>query len=101
MNMLLEVQNDFITTVFPIVRYVLFFLIIASAIVIIVSIMMQKESDSGMGALTGDTKQESYYSQNKGSTREGKLKKLTIVMSIVIACSVLIYFITELFNMTK
>lgn len=101
MNMLLEVQNDIVNSGLRITRYVLFFLIIVSAIVIIVSIMMQKESDSGMGALTGETKQESYYSQNKGSTREGKLKKLTIIMSIVIACSVLIYFITELFNMTK
>ena len=98
MNMLLEVQSDFITTVFPIVRYVLFFLIIACSIIMIVAILMQKESDSGMDALTGGGKQESYYSQNKGSTREGKLKKLTTIMAIIIAVSVLLYFITELIN---
>ena len=98
MNMLLEVQSDFITRVFPIVRYVLFFLIVACAIVMVVAILMQKETDDGMGALTGGGKQESYYSQNKGSTREGRLKKLTTIMAIVIAVSVLLYFITELVN---
>ena len=99
MNMLLEeIQNDFITSVFPIIRYIMFFIIIACSIIMIVAILMQKESDSGMDALTGGGKQESYYSQNKGSTREGKLKKLTTIMAIIIAVSVIIYFVTELIN---
>ena len=99
MNRLLaEVQSDFITTFFPILRYILFFVIVAAAIVIIVAILMQKESAGGTDVLTG--KQESYYSQNKGSTREGRLKKLTMAMAIVIAVSVVLYFVTELINKT-
>jgi len=96
-NMLLaEVQNDFITTFFPILRYVLFFIIIAAAITLIVVIMMQKESAGGTDVITG--KQESYYNQNKGSTKEGRLKKLTIAMSIIIAVAVVLYFVSEIIN---
>lgn len=98
MKMLLDggVQSDFITTVFPIIRYILFFLIIASSITMIVTIMMQKESAGGTDILSG--KQESYYAQNKGSTKEGRLKKITVIMAIIIAVSTLLYFITELIN---
>ena len=97
MNMLLaEVQSDFITTFFPILRYILFFIVIAAAITLIVVIMMQKESAGGTDVITG--KQESYYSQNKGSTQEGRLKKITLAMAIVIAVCVVLYFVTELIN---
>ena len=97
MNMLLaEVQSDFITTFFPILRYILFFIVIAAAVVLIVAIMMQKESAGGTDVLSG--RQESYYNQNKGSTKEGRLKKLTIAMAIIIAVSVVLYFVTELIN---
>lgn len=97
MNMLLaEVQSDFITSFFPILRYILFFIAIAASIVMVVVILMQKESAGGTDVITG--KQESYYSQNKGSTREGRLKKLTVIMAIIVAVSVILYFVTELIN---
>jgi len=95
-RLLAEVQSDFITTFFPILRYVLFFIILAASVTIIVAIMMQKESAGGTDILTG--KQESYYSQNKGSTKEGRLKKLTMIMAIVIAVCIVLYFVTELIN---
>lgn len=97
MNMLLaELQSDFLTTFLPILRYILFFITIAAAVVIIVVILMQKESAGGTDVLSG--KQESYYAQNKGSTREGRLKKLTLIMAVIIAVSVVLYFVTELIN---
>ena len=97
MNMLLaEVQSDFITTFFPILRYILFFIAIAASIAMVVVILMQKESAGGTDVITG--KQESYYSQNKGSTREGRLKKITVIMAIIVAVSVVLYFVTELIN---
>ncbi len=97
MNMLLaELQSDFLTTFLPILRYILFFITIAAAVVIIVVILMQKESAGGTDVITG--KQESYYAQNKGSTREGRLKKLTLIMAIIIAVCVVLYFVTELIN---
>jgi len=99
MKMLLaEVQSDFITSFFPILRYILFFITIAASITLIVVILMQKESAGGTDILTG--KQESYYAQNKGSTKEGRLKKITIAMAIIIAVCVVLYFVSEIINKT-
>ena len=94
-----EIQSDWITKVFPVLRYVLFGIVVLCAIVIIVSVLLQSNSSSDAGnVITGS--QESYYAQNKGSTRDGKLKILTIVMASVIAFCSLAYFITEIINKT-
>ena len=96
---LLELQNDALTTILPIVRYVLFFIIVACAIVMIVSIVMQSnDSEGSLDVMNGS--QESYYSQNKGASRDGKLKIITIVMASIIAFCALAYFITEIVNKT-
>ncbi len=91
------VQNDFLTSVLPVLRYVLFFIIIACAIVIIITILMQANNSSeGMDVISGS--QESYYAQNKGSSRDGKLKIITIVMSCIAFVCIVLYFVTELIN---
>jgi len=95
-----EIQSDFITKVFPILRYVLFGIIIAAAIVIIVTILLQSNNGDDAGNIMSGTTQESYYSQNKGSTREGKLKIITIIMASIIAFCSLLFFITEIINKT-
>ncbi len=94
---LLEAASDFATNVLPIIRYILFFLVIVCAIVIIVTVLMQSnDSSEGMDVISGS--QESYYSQNKGSSRDGKLKIITIVMaSILLVCAIL-YFVTLFFS---
>lgn len=93
---LLAVASDFSTTVLPVIRYVLFGVIIASAIVLIITTLLQaNSSDNSLDAFTG-AKQESYYSQNKGASRDAILKRITIAMAIVIAVCILAFFITEL-----
>ena len=94
-----EVQSDWITKVFPVLRYILFGLIIVCAIIVIISVLLQSNSSSDEGNVITGT-QESYYAQNKGSTRDGKLKIITIVMASVIAFCAVLYFITELINKT-
>lgn len=95
-NFLLEAASDFITTVFPIVRYVLVGIIFLSAVAMIVTTLMQSSADeNGATAVTG---QESYYSQNKGESKDGKLKKATTILAIVIAVCTVLYFITYLIN---
>ena len=95
-NFLLEATSDFITTVFPILRYIFVGLIFVCAIVMIITTLMQSSADeNGATAITG---QESYYSQNKGESRDGKLKKTTVICAIVIAVSTLLYFISFLIN---
>ena len=93
---LLEASSDFITTVFPILRFILVGIIFACAVVMIVTTLLQSSSDeNGATAVTG---QESYYSQNKGESRDGKLKKATTISAIVIAVCTILYFISFLIN---
>lgn len=95
-----EIQSDFWTTFLPIFRYVLFGLIIASAIVLIITTLMQSnDSSNGMDAFTGAS-QESYYSQNKGASRDGILKKITIAMACIILICTILFFCSLLINAT-
>jgi len=91
-----NMQSDFATNVMPVLRYVLFAIIIASAVVMIVTTLMQQnESNGSLDAFTG-TKQESYYSQNKGASRDAILKRITIAMAIIIIVCIITFFITEI-----
>ena len=78
---------------FPIIQSVLVVLVTIAAIVIIISVLMQTSTtDGGMNAITGTN--ESYYGQNKGDTKEGRLKKVVVISAICILVMTLIYFIT-------
>lgn len=92
-------KSDFWTSFLPPFRWVLFAIIILCSITLIVTILLQSnDSNNGIDAVMG--KQESYYSQNKGSSRDGKLKLVTIIMSSIVLVCTIIYFITEIFNKT-
>ena len=94
---LLAIASDFSTRVLPVLRYVLFGIIIACAIVLIITTLLQaNNSDNSLDAFTG-AKQESYYSQNKGASRDAILKRITIAMAVIIGVCILVFFITELF----
>ena len=89
-------QGDFFTTVFPILRYVLVGIILVCSIVMIVTIILQSDSNSTSSVITGG--QESYFSQNKGESRDGKLKKVTIAMVSIAFICIILYFVTLLIN---
>lgn len=94
MNFLNLIPNWVIVS-FPIIRYVLMFIIAFASVTLIVAVLMKEESASGgTNAVTGI--QESYYSQNKGKTKEGILKKITIAMASIIAISIILFFVTTL-----
>lgn len=91
-----NMQSDFATNVLPVLRYVLFGIIIAAAIVMIITTLMQQNDSNGsLDAFTG-SKQESYYSQNKGASRDAILKRITIAMAIVMFVCIITFFVTEL-----
>ena len=93
---LLAASNDFITTVFPIIRWILIGIIFVCSVIMIVATLFQSSADeNGATALTG---QESYYSQNKGASKDGKLKKMTTICAIIIGVSTVLYFISWLIN---
>ncbi len=97
LSMLGASQSDFITKVFPILRYVLFGIICVCAVVIIVSVLLQSNSSNESGnIITGS--QESYYAKNKGSTRDGKLKLITIICSSIIGACAIIHAISLIIN---
>lgn len=91
-----DVVNDFWSSFLPIFRYVLFGIIAVCAIVMIVTTLMQSnDSSQSLDAFTG-AKQESYYSQNKGASRDSILKRITIAMAIIIFVCIILFFVSEL-----
>jgi len=85
-----DVLPSWIVNSFPVIKFLFLILIALSAIALIVVVMMQESDETGTNAITGI--KDSYFNQNKGMNREGRLKKLTIILSIVIAVSVVIFF---------
>ncbi len=80
-----------VTNSFPIARQVLMVFVFICAIALIVVTMIQPGETSGSNVITGGS--ESYYSKNKASSREGRFKRLTIVLSILMAVAIVIYCI--------
>ena len=90
----LALAPEWVSKSFPIFWYVFMFLIAAAAITLIVATLMQDTKEGGENSKTSD--QESYYSQNKGQTKEGILKKITIAMASIIAILIVLFFVTIL-----
>lgn len=66
-----------------IVKYILIGIYVVVCLVLIALAMMQSKDDAGMsGAMTGSSS-NNFYEKNKGRTKEGKLKKWTIILGIV------------------
>ena len=91
-NMLLDGYPIWVSNSFPIIRIVLFCLVVACAIILIITTLFQNNDANSSDVITGS--QESYYSKNKGSTRDGKLKLVTIITAIVAVVCVILYFVS-------
>lgn len=53
---------------------------------IIVLTFLQKKGQAGLsGAIAGSSSSDNFYEKNKGRTKEGSLKKWTIIMGTVFA----------------
>ena len=75
-----------------VIKVVLVALMGICALAIIVLVLCQKgNSGGGANAITGV--QETYYSQNKGKTTEGRLKRWTAGVAIAMAVITIVYFI--------
>jgi len=97
-NMLLSgagYRPEWITASFPVIRaFILVVLAIASLIVIAAVLMQSNSASGGTNVISGV--QETYFAQNKGSSREGRLKKITVIAISVIAISSVVYAVMEL-----
>lgn len=66
-------------------------LILASSICLIVSTIIAEPADnSPQQMLGGGTNAESFWQQNKGSSKEALINKVNIIASIVLAISLII-----------
>ena len=88
------VISDFVANVFPVARLVLLIIITLCALVLIVTTLMQSSAKpAGSSAITGGAS-ETYFSQNKDNSRDGKLKRITIWMASILVVCVILYFVT-------
>ncbi|MBP3707786.1 MAG: preprotein translocase subunit SecG [Clostridia bacterium] len=64
---------------------IVLYVIICIAVIILATVQA-KDSQGASGAITGSTT-NNFYEKNKGRTKEGALKKATIVLSLLFAIS--------------
>jgi preprotein translocase subunit SecG len=67
-----------------ILKYILMVIYVIVCFALIIVAMMQSKDDSGASAtITGST--GNFYEKNKGRTKEGKMKRWTIILAVVFA----------------
>lgn len=77
---------------FPIIRIVIITLMVAIGLALIVVIMFQPSSSSGMGALTGQ--RDTFYSRDKSKSLESVMKRLTAILGIIEGVLAILFFVT-------
>ena len=68
-----------------IVKGILIAVYIIVAIILIILTLMQTKDDAGLSSTITGSSTNKFYEKNKGRTKEGKLKRWTIILSIVFA----------------
>ncbi len=82
-----------VTKVFPIIRYVILVVLALVAVATIVLVFMQiGQGGNSSNAITGNA--DSYYSQNKGGSREGRITKLIYIFVGILVVLSILFFIT-------
>lgn len=78
------------------IRSILLILTALASIAIIVAVLIQPSNpDGGRNVITGTN--DSYYAQNKGDTKEGRLKRIIIICSVVILVLTVAFYVIEHF----
>ncbi len=94
MQFLAILVPDWVAKSFPILRIVIISLMAAIAIALIIVIMFQPSSSSGMGALTGQ--RDTFYSKDKSKSLESVMKKITAILAIIEGVLAIFFFVTLL-----
>ena len=58
--------------------------VINCLVLIVICLMQSKDDEGASGAIVGGSS-SSFYEKNKGKTREGMLKKWTIILGVIFA----------------
>lgn len=83
-----------VSDAFPIIRIVIIALMVAIGLALIVVIMFQPSSSSGMGALSGA--RDTFYSKDKSKSLESVMKKITVILGIIEGVLAVLFFVTLL-----
>ena len=59
---------------------------IISSIILIILVLMQEGKEAGLGSLTGTADAGTYWSKNKGRSREGTLIRVTAFFFSIVFC---------------
>ena len=77
------------------VRIVIISLMVLIALGLIIVIMFQPSSSSGMGALTGQ--RDTFYAKDKSKSLESVMKKITVILAVIEGVLAVGFFVTLLF----
>ena len=83
---------DWVASSFPIIQLVIVCILIVCALFMIVAVVMQHGNTNGMTGITADTS-DTFYNRHKGQSMQGKIKKLTIIDSILIMVLCVAYLV--------
>lgn len=92
---LCDVSASMAATLTTIRSILLIFTAIASIAIIVAVLVQPSNPDGGRNVITGTN--DSYYAQNKGDTKEGRLKKVIIICSVVILVLTIAFYVIEHF----
>ena len=94
MDMLTMLMASFYTIWHGGIKQVFLAIMAVCALFIILVVLFQPGNSNGVSALGGQT--ETFLSKNKGKTFEHKMKKLTVVASVVFAVLCIIFAVVVL-----
>ena len=75
-----------------IIRWILTIVLIVVSLILTVIVLMQEGKSAGLGAIAGAS--DTYWSKNKGKSKESVMKKITVVLGIL-------YFVLALLLSSK
>ncbi len=68
-----------------IVKYGLIGIYAVVCLALIIVAMMQSKEDGGLSSTMTGSSSSNFYEKNKGRTKEGKLKRWTIILGVIFA----------------
>ena len=68
-----------------VLKYIVCAIYIINCLALILLTVMQSKDDSGASATVMGASANNFYEKNKGRTKEGKLKKATVILMITFA----------------
>ena len=68
-----------------VVKYILIGIYVIVCLALIIVAMIQSKDDEGLSGAISGSSSSNFYEKNKGRTKEGKLKRWTIILAITFA----------------